>query len=242
MFVREGKNAMDKYLGGYIFIPIVPEHSPADIVMMTVQRMATLRDIRAVFIWQADDEDWVDVPLSVLCRAGRGCVRLYIDGLDCMLHFDLHADTYYRVAISVYTGFLLSDRYRCAIETFVGRWMNFCEEMQAVFGYFGRLSHMTEPAYRDTVMLPALRQGDVAALSGDLSLYWLLYFGPELATQGREIEAAMVNSPLPLECMTVRDIPTGGLFIRTTTRANNGDTALLWETQRDIDQQSGISW
>ena len=233
---------MGNYLGGYIFIPTTLNYSPADLVMMTVRRMATLRDIRAVSIWQADDEDWVDVPLSALCRAGRGSVHLYVDGLDCTLHFELNAGEYHRVAISVYDSFLLSGRYRCAIETFITRWTAFCEEVNAVFGYFGRMSRMAGPAYRDTVVLPLLQQGDVAGLLGDLSQYWLLYLGPELVAQGKDLEAAIIDSSLPLEQMTITDISTGGMFIRTSIQMEGNDTLSLWETQKGIDQQSGISW
>lgn len=97
------------------------------------------------------------------------------------------------------------------IEDFVVRWLQLCEQGQAVFGYFCLFGFMFEREYLEDKILPAFQSSDTRHFLEQIMPSWLIYLGPELAERWRQEKRP---SPSPLQIS--QDLPSGAHFFRTS--------------------------
>jgi hypothetical protein len=97
------------------------------------------------------------------------------------------------------------------VEHFVERWLQLCEQGQAVFGYICPFDFMFEREHLEEKILPAYQDSKVWHLLEQMTPSWLIYLGPELAERWREEQCP---SPSPLQIS--QELPSGAQFLRTS--------------------------
>ncbi len=115
------------------------------------------------------------------------------------------------VTFWVYDNAMIYDERPKEVESFVVRWLQLCEQGQALFGYFGPFEHMFDREYLEEKVWPILQSGDARRLLEQVRPSWLIYLGPELAERWRQ---ELRPSPSPLQVS--QDLPSGAHFFRTT--------------------------
>ncbi len=120
-------------------------------------------------------------------------------------------DIYPVVTICVVDSAMFYDQWPEEIEFFAKRWLQLCEQGQAVFGYFVPFEHMFTRSYLEEQFFPAVDQGNFKGILDELQTLWLLYLGPELAARFQE-----KHPILPASLFEVKHLPSGALFIRVS--------------------------
>ncbi|BCL80905.1 hypothetical protein ccbrp13_33700 [Ktedonobacteria bacterium brp13] len=97
------------------------------------------------------------------------------------------------------------------VEHFVERWLQLCEQGQAVFGYFSPFGFMFERDYLEETILPVFQNGTARQFLEEITPSWLIYLGPELAERWRQEQ-----TPLPSPLQISQDLSSGAHFLRAS--------------------------
>lgn len=117
---------------------------------------------------------------------------------------------------------LYDDKWPEHIDFFVKRWLQLCEQGQAVFGYFSPFSFMFERDYLQDKILPAFHGGSVRDLLEQITPGWLLYLGSELAERWRQEQM-----PTPSPILISQDLSSGAHFFRTSRNVAEASLSIL---------------
>ena len=129
--------------------------------------------------------------------------------------FEPPAASYPVVTIWVVDRAINSKTHPAETERFVERWLQLCEQGQAVFGYFCPFGFMFEREYLEEKILPVFQRGTVRQFLDEIMPSWLIYQGPELAERWRQEQR-----PLPSPLLVSQDLPSGAHFLRTSEDVN----------------------
>lgn len=119
--------------------------------------------------------------------------------------------TYPMITVWVRDSAMLYHTYTDQVEAFARRWLQLCEQGQAVFGYISPFEDMLYRDYLEEHIVPALQQGKLSELMGT-DINWLIYLGPDLARRWRQEQTSFPTLPL-----VSQELPSGAHFFRTRT-------------------------
>jgi hypothetical protein len=111
----------------------------------------------------------------------------------------------------VYDTAMIYDTRPNEVDNYAGRWLQLCEQGQALFGYFGPFEHMFDRDFLEEKIWPAFKSGDARLVLKAVTPSWLMYLGSERAERWRQDE-----KPSPSPLLVSQDLPSGAHFFRTT--------------------------
>jgi hypothetical protein len=210
-FLRR-RNISSYYAGGYIFFSTIPERKALiELVLQTME--LSPQEKLDVWLPRNEDHDSTDLPqeqaLLELAHAQDGGFYVDTPGRPECYWFDQSAGPYTTVRVSSIINALEEQIDPSGPELMAKRWLALCEQGKADFGFFGQFDQMIELEYRDK-LLHALLQKDVRKLLASWDAYWLIYFGPDLATRWRALQQ-------PLQAIEKRWLPSGAFFARASS-------------------------
>ena len=124
--------------------------------------------------------------------------------------FEPAIESYPLVTSWVYDNAMIYDKRPNEVENFVSRWLQLCEQGQALFGYFAPFEHMFDRDHLEENVWPIFKGGDARLILAQVMPSWLIYLGSELAERWRQEQ-----KPSPSPLLVSQDLPSDAHFFRT---------------------------
>ncbi len=211
---------MKDYHGGNLFVPPDSRHTLRELVMASIKLLGDDGRIYAVSI--PGQDGWQDVPLPTrqgideIIHIGRGAIFLPIAGLEGAVYFLEQVYEYRVLGIEVYEDDVNYPGNLSAVNTFVDRWLHFCEYVEVLSGFFYQASGaLSQEDF--SAKAQALHDQNLPALLESFSANWLTYLNASLATKGQEEIRHIAHEEhirLQEPTFTMDTLPSGALFVR----------------------------
>jgi hypothetical protein len=208
-------------IGGYILFPA--DLARADLIAITLKAMELAPDEFEVRLpedgipllpeegFPFRTEEPPERALALLAQEPSGVIQ----GRDSkgaeIFWFEPPIEAYQPIEIWVNPLAMYYEEDPDWVDFFAKRWLQLCEQGQAVFGSFSPFFFKSERDYMKEKIMPVFQNGKVLDFLIQIEPSWLVYLGSELAEHWRQ-EQRPTYSPV----VTSQDLPSGTHFFRTS--------------------------
>lgn len=219
-------------IGGYILFPSILAR--ADLIVITLKAMELAPDEFEVRLPEDEyplfpeegfpfrTEEPPERALSLLAQEKGGVIKG--TGLKSgeIFWFEPVIASYQPIEVWAEERAMEYNKWPQEIDFFVTRWLQFCEQGQAIFGYFSPFYFKFAHDYLEEKILPAFLHGTARDFLKQIEPCWLVYLGRELTERWR-LEQKPLYSPLLLS----QDLPSGAHFFRTSLDLFDASSSIL---------------
>jgi hypothetical protein len=207
-------------IGGYILFPAALAR--ADLIAVTLKAMELAPDEFEVRLPEEDGtplipeegfpfrtEEPPERALALLAQEKGGVIQGRASKGAEIFWFEPTIASYQPIDVWVDPIAMYYERDPEWVDLFAKRWLQLCEQGQAVFGYFCPFFFMFERDYLQEKILPVFQNGTVRDILEEIEPSWLVFLGSELAERWRQEQ-----SPLYTPLLDSQDLPSGAHFFR----------------------------